>query len=182
MEFVKSNLSENNAIIESDEPDEPIFYDKNSRTSLMELVEPILKKYYTKPIGSIDISTLSNSGTGYLYAKLIDDFTIVRLMHDEKRIGYIIQIREYSTGIQRRNALLFSYRPDKLGFNFDGFKEFYKGCYIDSRDVLEVIKNLRQLITRGSVDVTNESYDWVPDAKTFIKNKSTHKIELHSMM
>ena len=164
--------------VEPDESDEPILYDKYSRTSLMELVEPILKKYYTNPIGRIDASTLPNSGTGYLYAKLIDDFTIVRIMHNEKRIGYIIQIYEYSKGIKCRSALLFSHRTDNSGFNFHGRKEFYQGCYVDPRDVLEVIKNLHQLIKTGSVDVTKESWDWDDANDTYIKNTNTHKFEL----
>ena len=154
----------------------------NYQKSIMELVEPILLKY-TNPIGCVDISTLSNSGTGYLYAKLIDDYTIVRIMHNNKCVGYIIQIYEYSTGIKSRSALLFSYRPDKLGFNFSGRKEFYNNCYVDSKDVPEVIKNFKLLITTGSVDITNESYVWdkCPDdvVQTMKIDTYTYKFELN---
>jgi len=131
----------------------------DSNITLMDLVEPILSEHYNGRIGSVDVSTLRHSGTGYLYASLNDDFTIVRLMYNEKCVGYVIQIYEYSTKTQRRSALLFSYRPDKLGFNFDGPKEFYYNCYIDSSSVPEVIKNFKQLITTGSVDITNTSWD-----------------------
>jgi len=149
----------------------------DSSLTLMDLVEPILSEHYNGCIGSLDISTLRNSGTGYLYASLNDDFTIVRSMYNEKCVGYIIQIYEYSTGTQRRSALLFSYRSDKLGFNFDGPKEFYYNCYIDSSSVPEVIKNFKQLITTGSVDITNTSWDWDPVRNTGEQN--TNKFELY---
>lgn len=149
----------------------------NTSFTVMDLVEPILSEHYTNPIGSIDISTLRHSGTGYLYASLIDDFSIVRLMHDNQCVGYVIQIYEYSTDTQRRSALLFSYRPDKLGFNFDGPEEFYYNCYIDSGSVPEVIKNFKQLITTGSVDITKTSWNWNPVTNT--GETRTHKFELY---
>ena len=149
----------------------------DSSITVMDLVEPILSEHYNYPIDSVDVSTLRHSGTGYLYASLNDDFTIVRLMYNEKCVGYVIQIYEYSTKTQRRSALLFSYRPDKLGFNFDGPKEFYYNCYIDSSSVPEVIKNFKQLITTGSVDITNTSWDYNPDTNTGKQN--TNKFELY---
>ena len=140
----------------------------DSSITLMDLVEPILSEHYNGLIGSEDL---------YDPRSLNDDFTIVRSMYNEKCVGYIIQIYEYSTGTQRRSALLFSYRSDKLGFNFDGPKEFYYNCYIDSRDVPEVIKNFKQLITTGSVDITNTSWDWDPVTNTGEQN--TNKFELY---
>ena len=158
--------------VEPDESDEPILYDKYSRTSLMELVEPILKKYYTKPIGRIDASTLSNSGTGFFYGKLIDDFTIVRIMQNGCHIGYMIQIYEYLEGIKCRNSFCIIRKSFGM-FKFHGSKEFIN----NSKKAAEFIKNLQQLIATGSVDVTKESWDW-DDNNNKIYKTDTHKFEL----
>ena len=148
----------------------------NYSRTIMELVEPILSGY-TNPIGCIDISTLSNSGTGYFYAKVIDDYTIARIMCNDNCIGYNIQINEYSTGSKRRDALLFTHRPEKLGFNFDGCKQFYHNCYVDSSNVTNVINNFNQLVTKGSVNISNECFDF--DSKTW--KTFTNKFELATM-
>ena len=145
--------------------------------TLIDLLEPILSEHYNGLIGSVDVSNLPNSRTEYLYASLNDDFTIVRLMYNEKCVGYVIQIYEYSTGTQRRSALLFSYIPNDFRFNFDGPKEFYYNCYISSDDLSKVIKDFEQLITTGSVDITNTSWDWDPVTNT--GETRTYKFELY---
>jgi hypothetical protein len=135
-------------------------------------VEQILSKYYTKPIGRIDASTLSNSGTGFFYGKLIDDFTIVRIMQNGCHIGYMIQIYEYLEGIKCRNSFCIIRKSFGM-FKFHGSKEFIN----NSKKAAEFIKNLQQLIATGSVDVTKESWDW-DDNNNKIYKTDTHKFEL----
>jgi DNA-directed RNA polymerase subunit N (RpoN/RPB10) len=109
--------------------------------------------------------------------QVIDDYTIARIMCNDNCIGYNIQINEYSTGSKRRDALLFTHRPEKLGFNFDGCKQFYHNCYVDSSNVTNVINNFNQLVTKGSVNISNECFDF--DSKTW--KTFTNKFELATM-
>lgn len=132
---------------------------------------------FGKSIGSVDISTLSNSGTGYYYANRNDDYTIARIMSDNECVGYITQIYKISNGEKHRAALLFTHRPDKLGFNFHGCDEFYSNCYIDSQDVPKVIDNYKGLITTGSIDVKRACWDFDDNTSKIC----TNKFELYRM-
>jgi len=141
--------------------------------TLMKLVEQVLSQYYTKPIGNIDFSSVSNSGTGYCYSNIDDNYQIVRIINFGVCIGYQIQISltNNNNDEMTRGAILFTYRNDKLGFNYDGPKVFYHHCYVESTDIRKVIENFSKLIEFGHVDLTNEKYDY--ETKKYVS--SSHR-------
>jgi hypothetical protein len=149
----------------------------DSSITLMDLVEPILSEHYNGLIGSEDFNDKNWPRS------FNDDFTIVRLMDNQKCIGYRIQIYQYYTDdTPSRREIILIRRSDNLGFCFAGPHEFYYKFYnkfhVHPRNIPNFIKNFKLLITTDSVDINYTSWDLDPVTNTGEKKFDTHKFKL----